>query len=53
MRHMHFRIRQAERDAWLAHMRAAVESSRAAPADRGALVDYFETAATSLINQSG
>jgi hypothetical protein len=31
-------------------MRAAVESSNAAPADREALLAYFETAATSLIN---
>jgi hemoglobin len=50
MRHMHFRIGQAERDTWLEHMHAAVESSSAAPGDRQALVDYFETAATSLMN---
>jgi hemoglobin len=50
MRHMPFRIGLAEREAWLGHMRAAVESSDASPADAQALVDYFETAATSLIN---
>src|SRR5713101_2055091 len=47
MRHVPFRIGQAEREAWLAHMRAAVESSHASTADAQALIDYFETAATS------
>ncbi len=51
MRHFPFGIGQAERDAWLRHMRAAVESSAAAPADADALLAYFETASTSLINQ--
>jgi hemoglobin len=51
MRHLPFRIGLAERDAWLAHMHAAIDSSSASPADRQALVDYFETAATSLMNQ--
>jgi hemoglobin len=51
MRHVPFRIGQPERAAWLRSMRAAVESSSASPADAQALVDYFETAATSLINQ--
>src|SRR5947209_5554327 len=50
-RHMPFRIGQPERTAWLTHMRAAVHSSPAAPADAQALIDYFESAATSLINQ--
>ena len=50
MRHVRFRIGQTERDAWLRHMRAAVEASPAAPADMQALIDYFEPAATSLIN---
>jgi hemoglobin len=51
MRHFRFRIGQAERNAWLGHMRAAVESSEASPSDAAALLAYFETAATSLINQ--
>ena len=51
MRHFPFRIGQAERDAWLAHMRTAVEASPASPSDAEALLSYFETAATSLINQ--
>jgi hemoglobin len=52
MRHTPFRIGQAERDAWLGHMQAAVRSSGAPPADAQALADYFDTAATSLINAS-
>jgi hemoglobin len=51
MRHFRFRIGQAERSAWLAHMRAAVEASSASAADADALMAYFESAATSLINQ--
>ena len=51
MRHFRFRIGQQERDAWLAHMRSAVEASPASPRDAAALLAYFETAATSLINQ--
>jgi hemoglobin len=50
MRHVRFHIGLAERDAWLRHMRAAVEASHAALADMQALMDYFESAATSLIN---
>jgi hemoglobin len=51
MRHFPFRIGQLERDAWLRHMHAAVQASDASPADAEALLAYFETAATSLINQ--
>jgi hemoglobin len=51
MRHFPFRIGQPERDAWLAHMRRALASSPASPADAEMLLTYFETAATSLINQ--
>ncbi len=53
MRHLPFRIGQAERDAWLAHMRVAVELSHASPADAQALLDYFASASTSLINRPG
>jgi hemoglobin len=53
MRHLRFRIGSAERTAWLAHMRDALEAtSGASPADTRALMDYFESAATSLVNQS-
>jgi hemoglobin len=51
MRHFPFAIGQAQRDAWLHHMRAAVEASPADPATREAMLSYFEMAATSLINQ--
>ena len=51
MRHQPFAIGQAQRDAWLGHMTAAVESLDLAPAVRKALLDYFETASTAMINQ--
>jgi hemoglobin len=51
MRHQPFAIGQAERDAWLEHMTAAVESLELIPAVRKALIDYFETASTAMINQ--
>ncbi len=51
MRHQPFAIGRRERDAWLGHMTAAVESLDLAPAVRGALLDYFETASTAMINQ--
>jgi hemoglobin len=50
LRHQPFVIGQRERDAWLAHMSAAVESLELAPAVRKALLDYFETASTAMIN---
>ena len=53
MRHFPFRIGVPERDAWLGHMRAAIESSDASAEDAAALLAYFESAATSLINQAG
>ena len=51
MRHQPFAIGHAERDAWLVHMIAAVDSLDLAPAVRTALVDYFETASTAMINR--
>jgi len=50
MRHQPFVIGQRERDAWLAHMTAAVESLDLPPPVRKALLDYFETASTAMIN---
>ncbi len=50
MRHQPFAIGRAERDAWLEHMTAAVESLDLAPAVRKALLDYFATASTAMIN---
>jgi hemoglobin len=51
LRHQPFAIGQAERDAWLGHMTAAVDSLDLAPAVRKALVDYFGTASTAMINR--
>jgi hemoglobin len=51
MRHVRFGIGLRERAAWLEHMRVAVEASSAAPREQQALMDYFTTAATSLINR--
>lgn len=53
MRHAPFTIGQPERDAWLGHMRAAVDSLDVTPAVRKALLDYFETASTAMINNGG
>ena len=51
MRHVPFAIGPAEREAWLRHMLAAVDSSLASSDDKAALRAYFETAANSLINR--
>jgi hemoglobin len=51
LRHQPFAIGQAERDAWFEHMTAAVDSLDLAPALRKALLDYFETASTAMINR--
>jgi hemoglobin len=50
MRHQPFAIGQAERDAWLEHMTAAVDSLHLASAVRAAMLDYFESASTAMIN---
>jgi hemoglobin len=51
LRHQPFAIGRPERDVWLRHMTAAVESLGLAPGVRKALLDYFETASTAMINQ--
>lgn len=53
MRHQPFAIGQKERDAWLRHMTAAVDSLELAPAVRKALLDYFDAASTAMINTGG
>ena len=51
MRHVRFRIGEAERDAWLRHMRAALdEIGLPEPLDRQ-LWEYLVMAAHSLVNQ--
>ena len=50
MRHQPFPIGRRERDAWMTHMVAAVDSIAVAPQVRKALLDYFESASTAMIN---
>jgi len=51
LRHQPFAIGPKERDAWLGLMTAATDSLDLAPAVRKALLDYFETASTAMINR--
>ena len=51
MRHLPFAIGQAERDAWMRHMRAAVEATELPDDVRVVLLDYFERASTFMINR--
>ncbi len=53
MRHSPFAIGQRERDAWLRGMTAAVNSLDLQPNVRKALLDYFDTASTAMINMGG
>lgn len=50
MRHNVFPITPAAKDAWLNHMRAAVDSLELSPLDDATLWDYLERAAVSLVN---
>ncbi len=51
MRHMPFAIGQKERDAWMKHMSAAVQTLDVPELAREQFRGYFEGAATFLINQ--
>ena len=51
MRHAPFAIGLEERDRWVTHMRAAVESSDAGAAEREELLAYFTSAADFLVNR--
>ena len=53
MRHAPFPIGRRERDAWMARMRAAVDSLELAPPVRTAFLEYFENAATAMMNRGG
>jgi hemoglobin len=53
MRHAPFAIGTAERDAWLRHMRAAVDSLDLPDGAAVVLWDYLEMAAHSMVNQPG
>ena len=50
MRHFPYVIGEAERDAWLRHMLAAVAASEADPPEREELTGYFVMAANQLMN---
>ena len=51
--HVPFAIGRPEREAWLGHMRDAVDSLDLERGVRKALLDYFEAASTAMINQAG
>jgi hemoglobin len=53
MRHARFAIGPAQRDAWLRHMRTALDELELAPETDKELWDYLVTAAHSLVNQPG
>ena len=52
MRHFPFSIGEAERDAWLRHMSAAVHAGGLEPEAERAMLDYFTMAAQHLVNQA-
>ena len=52
MRHVPFAIGPAERDRWLAHMRAAIAELRPAPDVAQALELYFARAAEAMRNRA-
>ena len=50
MRHAPFRVGPTERDAWLRHMRRAVDSLGLPPEQEQTLWDYLERAAYFMVN---
>ena len=50
MRHVPFRVTPAQRDRWLTHMMAAVDTLALPPANDLLLRDYLERAAHSMVN---
>ncbi len=51
MRHAPFEIGVDERDAWMGHMRASLLEADLPGEIRSKMLDYFESAATHLINK--
>lgn len=49
-RHMAFPIGQIQRDAWVANMVLAVQSMKVSESEAALMTDYFENAATLLMN---
>lgn len=50
MRHLPFQIDAAARDAWLRHMRAAVDTVALPEPARGVMLAYFQQVADFLVN---
>jgi hemoglobin len=50
MRHAPFRVGPVERDAWLAHMRRAVDALDLSPEHDATLWQYLERAAYFMVN---
>ncbi len=50
MRHAPFSIGQAERDAWMKHMTAAIQAEGFASQIEATLLDYFNRTATFMMN---
>jgi hemoglobin len=50
MRHAPFKVTPAQRDRWLKHMTAAIDSLDLTPTNDLILRDYFDRAAQSLVN---
>ena len=50
MRHAQFPIGPKARDAWLSHMRVAVDSLKLSPADDAELWGYLQRAAHAMLN---
>ncbi len=53
MRHMPFAVDRAAHDAWLAHMRDAVDSLGLGPEHERQLWEYLRYAAASMVNTPG
>ena len=53
MRHSRWRIGEREREAWLSHMRVAVDELKLEPAAEKALWEYLVMAAYSMVNDAG
>ncbi|WP_441249899.1 globin [Kitasatospora sp. McL0602] len=53
MRHAPFRVDQAAHDAWLKHMRAAVDELKLPAEAEEQLWDYLTYAAASMVNTAG
>jgi hemoglobin len=52
-RHMPFKIGQAERDAWMKNMLAALDATPELAAHKEVLTEFFDGLATFMINQPG